>query len=109
MSNKVASSGKTGLTKPLAAVFGDAHMPVPQTCTSFGLLPLIDKKAIIWNDFRWPHPALGWGDLLNLLDNEPFMASWFSLIWLNYLLFCLDGWVVIVVASDHDLIVCNAC
>ena len=33
---------------------------------------LIGAKAVIWNDFRWPHPPLGWGDLLNMLDNEPF-------------------------------------
>ena len=66
------SSGKTGLTKPLLALFGTYAFLKPQVGTSFALQGLIGAKAVIWNDFRWPHPPLAWGDLLNMLDNEPF-------------------------------------
>ena len=67
-----ASSGKTGLTKPLCALFGEYAFLKPQVGTTFALQGMVGCKAVIWNDFRWPHPPLAWGDLLNVLDNEPF-------------------------------------
>ena len=66
------NSGKTGLTKPLLALFGSYTFLKPQVGTSFALQGLVGAQAVIWNDFRWPHPPLAWGDLLNMLDNEPF-------------------------------------
>ena len=66
------SSGKTGLTRPLIALFGAYAFLKPQVGTSFALQGLIGSKAVIWNDFRWPHQPLAWADLLNMLDNEPF-------------------------------------
>ncbi len=50
-------------------------VPSHQVGTSFALQGLIDAKAVIWNDFRWPHPPLAWGDLLNMLDNEPLLGA----------------------------------
>lgn len=38
----------------------------PQIDTSFPLAGVIGCKAVVWNDFRWPHPPLGWGDMLNV-------------------------------------------
>ena len=66
------SSGKTGLTRALLALFGAYAFLKPQVGTTFALQGLIGATAVIWNDFRWPHPPLAWGDLLNMLDNEPF-------------------------------------
>ena len=66
------SSGKTGLTKPLLALFGEYAFLKPQVGTTFALTGLIGAQAVIWNDMRWPHPPLAWNDLLNLFDNEPF-------------------------------------
>ena len=67
-----ANTGKTALTRPLLALFGERAFVKPQVGTTFALEGLIGSKAIIWNDFRWPHPPLAWGDLLNVLDNEAF-------------------------------------
>ena len=36
---------------------------------------LLGKKAVVWNDFRWPHPPLAWADMLNMLDNESFQIA----------------------------------
>ena len=66
------NSGKTGLTRPLLSLFGADAFLKPQVGTSFALQGLIGAKAVIWNDFRWPHPPLAWADMLNMLDNEPF-------------------------------------
>ena len=66
------NSGKTALTRPVLELFGEAGFVKPQVGTSFALAGLIGAKAVIWNDFYWPHPPLSWGDLLNVLDNEPF-------------------------------------
>ena len=66
------NSGKTGLTKPLLKLFGSRCFLKPQVGTTFALQGLVGAKAAIWNDFRWPHPPLAWGDMLNILDNEPF-------------------------------------
>ena len=66
------STGKTALTRPLLALFGKLAFVKPQVHTTFALHGLIGAKAIIWNDFRWPHPPLAWGDMLNVLDNEAF-------------------------------------
>ena len=60
------------LTRPLLALFGQRAFVKPQAGTSFPLAGLIGSDAVIWNDFRWPHPPLAWGDLLNMLDNEAF-------------------------------------
>ena len=69
------STGKTALTRPLLALFGKYAFVKPQVHTTFALQGVIGAKAIIWNDFRWPHPPLAWGDLLNLFDNEPFKVA----------------------------------
>ena len=66
------NSGKTGLTKPLLKLFGSYAFLKPQVGTTFALQGLIGAKAAIWNDIRWPHPPLAWGDMLNMLDNEAF-------------------------------------
>lgn len=66
------NSGKTALTRPILALFGSAAFAKPQVGTTFALAGLIGAKALVWNDFRWPHPPLAWGDLLNVLDNERF-------------------------------------
>ena len=69
------SSGKTALTRPILALFKQYVMLKPQVATSFPLHTLIGKKALVWNDFRFPHPPLSWGDLLNILDCEPFLIG----------------------------------
>jgi len=69
------STGKTALTRPLLALFGKYAFVKPQVSTTFALQGVIGAQALIWNDFRWPHPPLAWGDLLNLLDNEPFYVA----------------------------------
>ena len=69
------SSGKTALTRPILALFKQYAMLKPQVGTSFPLHSLINKKALVWNDFRFPHPPLSWGDLLNILDSEPFLVG----------------------------------
>jgi hypothetical protein len=69
------SSGKTGLTKPLLALFREYAFLKPQVGTTFALSGLIGAQAVIWNDMRWPHPPLAWNDLLNLFDNEPFKVG----------------------------------
>ena len=69
------NSGKTALTRPLLALFGKYAFVKPQVQTSFALQGLTGAQAVIWNDFRWPHPPLAWGDLLNMLDNEPFKVA----------------------------------
>ena len=69
------STGKTALTRPLLALFGKYAFVKPQVATTFALQGLIGAQALIWNDFRWPHPPLAWGDLLNVLDNEPFYVA----------------------------------
>ena len=66
------SSGKTVLNRPVLELFGSTAFAKPQVHTTFALAGLIGAKAVIWNDFYWPHPPLAWGDLLNLLDNEGF-------------------------------------
>ena len=66
------NTGKTALTRPLLALFGKYAFVKPQVSTTFALQGLIGAQALIWNDFRWPHPPLSWGDMLNVLDNEPF-------------------------------------
>lgn len=66
------NSGKTALTRPVLELFGESAFVKPQVGTSFALAGIIGAKALIWNDFYWPHPPLSWGDLLNVLDNEPF-------------------------------------
>ena len=68
-------NGKTALTRPLLALFAERAFVKPQVGTSFALEGLIGAEAIIWNDFRWPHPPLAWGDLLNVLDNEAFKVG----------------------------------
>jgi hypothetical protein len=50
-------------------------MNKPQVGTTFAFMSLIGKQCCIWNDFRWPHPPMSWGDLLNLLDNESFLVG----------------------------------
>ena len=67
-----ADSGKTALTRPILALYGDAAFLKPQVGTSFALAGIVGAKALVWNDFYWPHPPLSWGDLLNVLDNEGF-------------------------------------
>ncbi|CAL1159780.1 unnamed protein product [Cladocopium goreaui] len=69
------SSGKTALTRPILALFKQYVMLKPQVATSFPLHTLIGKKALVWNDFRFPHPPLSWGDLLNILDCKPFLIG----------------------------------
>ena len=69
------NTGKTALTRPLLALFGKYAFVKPQVSTTFALQGVIGAQALIWNDFRWPHPPLAWGDLLNLLDNEPFNVA----------------------------------
>ena len=66
------SSGKTALTRPVLALFGATAFAKPQSPTTFALAGLVGAKAVVWNDFYWPHPPLSWGDLLNVLDNEGF-------------------------------------
>ena len=66
------NTGKTALTRALLELFGAAAFRKPQVGTSFALAGLVGAKALIWNDFYWPHPPLSWGDLLNVLDNEGF-------------------------------------
>ena len=56
----------------MLALFGKFAFVKPQVHTTFALQGLIGAKAMVWNDFRWPHPPLAWGDMLNVLDNEPF-------------------------------------
>jgi hypothetical protein len=58
----VPSSGKTALTKPLLALFDTGAFVKPQVGTSFALQGMIGAEAVIWNDFRWPHPPLAWPD-----------------------------------------------
>ena len=50
----------------------EAAAQAPRPSTTEALEALIGADALIWNDFRWPHPPLAWGDLLNVLDNEAF-------------------------------------
>ena len=69
------STGKTALTRPLLALFGKYAFVKPQVATTFALQGIIGAQALIWNDFRWPHPPLSWGDMLNVLDNEPFNVA----------------------------------
>ena len=69
------STGKTALTRPVLALFGDYAFVKPQVKTSFALQGLIGAQAVVWNDFRWPHPPSAWPDLLNLLDNEGFKVA----------------------------------
>ena len=57
------------------ALFDSYTMLKPQVNTSFALQSLIGKKAVVWNDFRWPHPPLAWADMLNMLDNESFQIA----------------------------------
>ena len=57
------------------ALFDSYTMLKPQVGTSFALQSLIGKKAVVWNDFRWPHPPLAWADMLNMLDNESFQIA----------------------------------
>ena len=56
-------------------MFGNEAFVKPQVGTTFALQGLIGAKAVIWNDFRWPHPPMAWGDILNMLDNEPFNVA----------------------------------
>ena len=69
------STGKTALTRPILALFGDQAFAKPQAHTTFPLFGLIGAKAVVWNEFRWPLPPLAWGDLLNLFDNEAFYLA----------------------------------
>lgn len=71
----VPSSGKTALTRPVLALFKEYVMLKPQVGTTFPLQTLGGKKALVWNDFHYPHAPLAWGDLLNLLDSEPFLVG----------------------------------
>ena len=66
------NSGKTALTRAPLSLFGGTAFVKPQVGTTFILAGLIGAKVLVWNDFRWPHPPLAWGDLLNMLDNEGF-------------------------------------
>ena len=54
------------------ALFDSYTMLKPQVGTSFALQSLIGKKAVVWNDFRWPHGPLAWADML---DNESFQIA----------------------------------
>lgn len=83
-SNKVPGSGKTALTRPVRVILGEDAMRKPQHGTSFEMMGLMGSKAIVWDDFRWPHPPMQWCDLLNLLDNKAFEVTWISLIWKCY-------------------------
>ena len=49
-------------------------MSKPQVGTTFPFMELPGKQCCIWNDFRYPHAPISWGDLLNLLDNEAFLV-----------------------------------
>ena len=50
-------------------------MSKPQVGTTFPFMELPGKQCCIWNDFRYPHAPISWGDLLNLLDNEAFLVG----------------------------------
>ena len=69
------SSGKTAMTRPILALFGSLAFVKLQKDTTFALEGLIGSQAVVWNDFRWPMHPLAWGDMLNLLDNEPFRVG----------------------------------
>ena len=69
------STGKTALTRPVLALFEKYAFVKPQKDTTFALEGLIGTQVVVWNDFRWPLPPLSWGDLLNMLDNEPFRIA----------------------------------
>ena len=69
------STGKTALTRPILALFDTFAFVKPQKDTTFALEGLIGAQVVVWNDFRWPLPPLSWGDLLNMLDNEPFRVA----------------------------------
>eukprot|EP00434_Breviolum_minutum_P021020 symbB.v1.2.018543.t1/scaffold1479.1/size116273/2 len=77
----------------------------PQVATTFPLQSLIGKRAVVWQDFRYPHPPLAWGDLLNLLDNEPFLIGCPKVDGATDYMWNVDGkeGVLCLVTSNHQV------
>jgi hypothetical protein len=70
-----SNSGKTGLTRPLIFMFGDACWVRPNAGDTFPLEGLESKLFGVWQDWRVNQTPVPWDTLLLVLEGESVQAA----------------------------------